>query len=164
MLNIDLAKLQEEQKILDAHVEENHPRLENENRLLKKCMAAVVELSETLQETKSFKFWSNKPPSDREVVLGEYVDVLHFALSVCIEADVDVTTLTIEDMGDKDINELARDIVMTTCFISYGFSMHDNLFKVLLKLGEQYGFSGEEIEAAYMVKSKINHSRQLSGY
>ncbi|WP_338088272.1 dUTP diphosphatase [Lysinibacillus composti] len=38
------------------------------------------------------------------------------------------------------------------------------VFKEFTVLGEQLGFTWEQVENAYLEKNKINHERQLSGY
>lgn len=40
-------------------------------------LALSVEVSELANEVNSFKYWSNKPPSNKEIILEEFSDVLH---------------------------------------------------------------------------------------
>jgi dimeric dUTPase (all-alpha-NTP-PPase superfamily) len=47
-------------------------------------LALIVELGELANEVRSFKFWSYKNPSNKEVILEEYVDGLHFIISFVI--------------------------------------------------------------------------------
>ena len=47
-----------------------------------KGLALMVELSELANETRCFKFWSTKGPSERSIILEEYVDSIHFLLSL----------------------------------------------------------------------------------
>lgn len=71
------------QEKLDNHIFEN----KNKNRpetLNARILAATIELAEIANEVKSFKFWSNKG-IDREKAIEEYVDVLHFLLSIGID-------------------------------------------------------------------------------
>ncbi|WP_236620395.1 dUTP diphosphatase, partial [Geobacillus thermodenitrificans] len=97
----------EMQRQLDAHIEKEHPRQEDEDRLSKKILALQVELGELANEARFFKYWSNdqKPRTRIEVVTGqkmvdgviepiveyknplleEYVDGLHFLLSIGLE-------------------------------------------------------------------------------
>jgi|SRR5690606_17873336 len=67
---MNLSKLFEMQAKLDAHIEREHPRKENEDRLVKKILALQVELGELANEWRGFKFWSNdqKPRTEE---LGE---------------------------------------------------------------------------------------------
>lgn len=52
-------------------------------------LALLVEIGELANETRCFKYWSNKPASEREVILEEYVDGLHFILSIGIDLGID---------------------------------------------------------------------------
>lgn len=56
---MNLQKLFEAQAELDAFIEQQHPTQPCENRLEKKVLALLVELSECAQESRCFKFWSN---------------------------------------------------------------------------------------------------------
>src|SRR6185437_10161779 len=57
-----------------------------------KGLALVVELAELANETRCFKFWSTKGPSERAVILEEYVDSIHFILSLGIEKNLHYLT------------------------------------------------------------------------
>lgn len=50
--------------------------------LTEKLLALQVEVSELANATRCFKYWSMKGPEQRERLLEEYADVLHFFLSV----------------------------------------------------------------------------------
>ena len=77
---MNLERLLEMQRKLDLHIEKKHPREKFENRLNKKIIAFLVEVSEMLNEKRTiFKFWSNKG-DDNEKALVEYIDGIHFLL------------------------------------------------------------------------------------
>ena len=48
-------------------------------------LALLVEIGELANETRSFKFWSVKPASEKKIILEEFVDGIHFILSLGIE-------------------------------------------------------------------------------
>ena len=56
---MNLVKLFEMQRQLDAHIEKEHPRQEGEDRLAKKILALQVEIGELANCWRGFKFWSN---------------------------------------------------------------------------------------------------------
>src|SRR3954454_6608730 len=85
---MDFEKLFQMQKGLDNHIEEKH-RLEDEDLFSRKILALFVELGELANETRCFKFWSVKPASARSVILEEFVDGIHFILSLGIECGFD---------------------------------------------------------------------------
>src|SRR5690606_21703075 len=109
---MNLSKLFEMQAKLDAHIEREHPRKENEDRLVKKILALQVKLGELANEWQGFKFWSNdqEPRTktyksklspggefyrgiyEANPLLEEYVDCLHFILSIGLENEVGTFT------------------------------------------------------------------------
>ena len=50
--------------------------------LNERILALFVEVGEFANATRSFKYWSKKPPESKERLLDEYVDMLHFYLSI----------------------------------------------------------------------------------
>lgn len=88
---MELSKLFQMQKALDQHIEEKH-MLQNEDLFDRKVLALLVEIGELANETRCFKFWSVKPSSSKEVVLEEFVDGIHFILSLGIECGFDQET------------------------------------------------------------------------
>ncbi|MCG6184263.1 dUTP diphosphatase [Anoxybacillus sp. LAT_38] len=65
---MNLVKLFDMQRQLDAHIEKEHPRQEGEDRLAKKILALQVELGELANCWRGFKYWSH----DQEPRIIEY--------------------------------------------------------------------------------------------
>ena len=80
---MNLHKLFTMQHALDQYIQSN--KQVTEDVFMKKGLALIVELAELANETRCFKFWSEKGPSERSVILEEYVDSIHFILSLGIE-------------------------------------------------------------------------------
>ena len=72
------------QEKLDNHIMEEH-NLYGKTLFSEKLLALQVEIAELANETRCFKFWSNKGPSSKETILEEYVDCLHFILTIGLE-------------------------------------------------------------------------------
>ncbi|RKJ02748.1 dUTPase, partial [Butyricicoccus sp. 1XD8-22] len=68
------------QQALDAFIENN--RDIQRDVFIEKGLALTIELAELANETRCFKYWSSKGPSEREVILEEFVDSIHFLLSL----------------------------------------------------------------------------------
>ena len=85
---MDLLQLFKLQKELDDRIAKEHD-LQPKKLLKEKMLALLVEIGELANETRCFKYWSNKPASEREVILEEYVDGLHFILSIGIDLGID---------------------------------------------------------------------------
>ncbi|MBD1380068.1 dUTP diphosphatase [Metabacillus arenae] len=162
---MNLTRLFDMQETLDRKIEEQH-HLGNEELIEKKTLALLVELGELANETRCFKFWSLKPASDPSVILEEYVDGIHFILSLGIELKL---------QNHVKVERLIIDTALTEQFLAvytaidqfkqdYSKLRYLILFNEYINLGEQLGFTTEQIEEAYMKKNQVNHERQEQGY
>ncbi|MGG4488775.1 dUTP diphosphatase [Metabacillus idriensis] len=162
---MNFLKLFEMQNDLDSKIEKQHG-LEEEPLLEKKILALLVEVGELANETRCFKFWSLKPPAEAGVILEEYVDGIHFILSLGIEIGM---TDGVEFDLAADENSLTTHFVLVYEKIaqfekSRSEEHYLELFRQYLLLGKALGFSPAEIEAAYVKKNEVNHDRQKQGY
>lgn len=203
---MNLQKLFEAQAELDAYIEQQHPKVDNENRLEKKVLALLVELGECANEWRGFKFWSNNQNPKTKVeyscvqcegdgvttywtdegqnnekcidcngtgkigesnpLLEEYVDCLHFILSIGNdmyfsqyynnEYDMSLNKSTATADCFTNIFIMASEINSFTCY--------DETLDAFLDLGNSLGFSAKQIEEAYWKKYEINKQRQKNGY
>lgn len=128
-----------------------------------KIIAFKTEFGEFLNEHRFFKFWSNKPSSSKEVVLEEYVDGIHFLLSIGIERKYIKWAHALEaiDRENRSLESLALDIFNNPINSAGKWIQCVNDY---LQLGKLVGISEDNIERAYTEKNKVNHARQDSGY
>lgn len=169
---MNLSKLFEMQRELDARIEWEHPEEPEEDRLAKKILALLVELGELANELPEiFKFWSNKK-NTYERALEEFCDVLHFVLSIGLEIGID-DICNIQAKKDSHVMYMFLDIAELTLklldyeiegYQTYQDFVYMELFEKVLGLGELLGFTWEQIERAYMSKNAENHARQENGY
>lgn len=161
---MNLFKLYEIQRKLDDRICMEH-KLGSKNLVTAKILALQVELGELANETRCFKFWSNKGPSPREAILEEYVDCLHFILSIGLEGgftDIVPTKINSTDnLTDQFQDMFAR---ITAFQHKPTLDNYEKLFNHFLLLGSKLDFTEEEIHSAYLKKNKINHRRQDEGY
>ena len=122
-------------------------------------MAALVELGETANEVRFFKFWSTKGPSSREVILEELVDILHFVLSLINAAGDDVGRVT-----PHVLNVEHAFMALYRVIPQYGKGQAFNLACLFEGLCVALGYEPQEIEDAYMAKNEVNYRRQKEGY
>ncbi len=157
-------KMFQMQTELDNRIRLEH-QLGNENLIDEKILAFQVELGELANETRCFKYWSLKPPSEKQVILEEYVDGVHFLLSIGLDLhSVDMVDPKLEAEGS-----LTKQFALLFALSSQlGKSKDVNDFTVLfqqyLLLGKLLHFSATEIEQAYIRKNEVNHQRQNEGY
>ncbi|MDP4144866.1 MAG: dUTP diphosphatase [Bacillota bacterium] len=161
---MDLKKLFDMQRELDNRIINEH-KLQGESLFSQKVLALQVEVGELANETRCFKFWSNKGPSEKDVILEEYVDCLHFILSIGIDRNFDDAEVSVSKFNYKITEQFLDLYIDINDFIICASKDHyTTLFEDFISLGINLGFSEEEIEAAYLRKNTINHERQSSGY
>lgn len=106
-------------------------------------------------------------------LLEEYVDCLHFILSIGLELGQEewkphYSKVAVHFGGDElttQFNELFRFIAsIRTCLKDEKFIFYGSVFSNFLGLGEMLGFTWNQIEQAYFDKNEVNHARQQNGY
>ncbi|TMW71665.1 dUTP diphosphatase [Alteribacter natronophilus] len=162
-------RLFEMQKALDRHIEQSKG-LADEDLLDRKFLAFHVELGELANETRCFKFWSSKPPSPQEVILEEYVDGVHFLMSIGIELGFDDDTGRTYRQAESESGEALADrfnsVIQAVESVRQTRTReaYTRFFDSYTALGSALGFSGEEVENAYLKKNEVNYERQRKGY
>ncbi|MEC2338587.1 dUTP diphosphatase [Bacillus subtilis] len=185
---MNLQKMFEMQKALDERIIKEKG-LEGQDLLPNLILALQVELAECANEWRGFKHWSNdrepricvidkKGQTAKEYyknpLLEEYVDCLHFILSIGNRLGWNDTD-TIDDVVVQHlISDKGFDTAKTfSCLLSIAYGFHFSnvekrtyisLFTTFFELGNKLGFKWEQIEAAYMEKNAVNHQRQQEGY
>ncbi|WP_232729834.1 dUTP diphosphatase [Paenibacillus phocaensis] len=191
----------EMQKQLDARIIKEKG-LEGQDLLPNTVLALQVEIGELANEWRGFKHWSNdrEPRYEKRTIafrdkedgtgdafehvkyplLEEYVDCLHFFLSIARQLDLPADDLYIPD----DTIEGETTVLFTELLHNVGMIMgHEFLYEwpedfkkqqrnffrgalaVFYSLGEQrLGFTFEQIADAYAAKNAVNHERQSNGY
>lgn len=189
---MNLTKLFETQAKLDEHIMQEHPELKGQNNLDWKLLALQVELGECANEWRGFKKWSkdqkprtafegicecphcdgfcsNNDDQPRNYVLEEYVDCLHFILSIGLEFDVaeeldwDELTSDEKDLTKQFQMVFAQVTDLNDCLFATNEGWQE-LFGEFYWLGTLLGFTWEQVEEAYYAKNKVNHDRQNAGY
>ncbi|WMT29979.1 dUTP diphosphatase [Bacillus aerius] len=135
--------------------------------------------AECANEWRGFKFWSNDQQPREEKLLEEYVDCLHFILSIGnltkYSKNNDVNDLkrnTLEASGVNAFLELFKEItffnevrkVSKNTIEPAHIMIYERIFRSFIELGDFLGFTPEQIEDEYMKKNAVNHKRQQEGY
>ncbi|WP_017726637.1 dUTP diphosphatase [Halalkalibacterium ligniniphilum] len=162
---MDVKKLFSMQQTLNERITTEHG-LDDQLLFDEKLLALQVELGELANETRCFKYWSKKGPSPDAVILEEYVDGLHFILTLGLT--LNMTDVIVKSNAHENrtlteqfllVNQRMVELQQERTFASY-----EKLFGDFLALGEKLNFSKEQIEQAYLEKNKVNHKRQDEGY
>ncbi len=154
-----IKQIELDQKIMDK------AQTTREATISQRLLAILVELGELANETRCFKYWSMRSASEQQIILEEYVDGIHFFLSVAI------------DLNESDYTLITRDKQqdLTTCFLNvyaktsqlltnYDYLTYRKAFSSYLQLAYNLGFNQEMIDEAYYLKNACNHMRQANNY
>jgi len=151
------------QKELDAFIENN--RDINRDVFIEKGLSLTIELAELANETRCFKYWSSKGPSERNILLEEFVDSIHFLLSLGNEKGFTLDEWPI----------IHEEVDLTRCFLktqkeilSFIHSPEVDKYRMVWQnysvLAYNLGFSIEDVLSAYKIKNEKNYERQRTGY
>lgn len=152
------------QQQLDQRIVLQHG-LEHKDLFENKCLALLVELGELANETRCFKHWSTKGPSSMSVILEEYVDGLHFILSLGNDKNYNHSTIQLSCSYLDLVHQFNHLYQLITSFtINPSLEQYAMMFGEFLGLGQLLGFDEKSIYNAYMDKNKENHLRQERGY
>lgn len=163
---MQLEKLFNMQQALDQHIEEKHG-LASEDLFNQKVLALLVEIAELANETRCFKFWSVKPSSDKQVILEEFVDGVHFILSLGIECGFHERQLKLKNiLATLTVTEQFLFINERVNLFQKTKDVNDfvALFESYLQLALLLGITDEEMEQAYFLKNEVNYQRQQNNY
>ncbi|QEH62128.1 dUTP diphosphatase [Spiroplasma chinense] len=160
----NLKYLSEKQEQLDKYIIENKNFKELEV-FDKKIVALYVEVCEFINEERSFKFWSNKKASERNVLLEEYIDGIHFLISLGNNIKFDYESYKFEDdnceITQNYLNCLSAIAIFEKTRDSKSFT---NLANSFFSIASTLSFGEEEIIDAYNIKNKTNFERQDNNY
>ncbi|RPF55413.1 dUTP diphosphatase [Aquisalibacillus elongatus] len=152
------------QRQLDEGILETHS-LTRESVLDDKILALLVEIGELANETRCFKYWSHKGPSESSVILEEFVDGIHFLLSLGLDYGYRFNGETDENSGLNQTDQFHQVYDRINRFKQNPTNIHyQQLFKSYMKLGQLLNFKEKDIFKAYLDKNKVNHERQQTGY
>lgn len=154
------------QQKLDDYISKNH-QLDGENLLEERFLALLVETGELANETRCFKFWSKKEASTKEVILEEYVDNIHFLLSLGLHKGYTFSTLETTQKAEQKNMTITFNELFATCLQFYKEQTKEHykaMFQMYIQLASMLGFSEQDIMEAYYEKNEVNFQRQDEGY
>lgn len=165
-MGINWPKLFAMQRELDERIMREHG-LSGEY-FSERLLALQVEVAELANETRCFKYWSVKPPSERSQILEEYVDGIHFILSLGLLLEFESFSFGETLSVEKEIGLVEQFLTIYQCISQLQVDRSKQSFETLAReyvlLGLMLGFSDRDIEMAYIEKNEINHARQEQGY
>ncbi|MEY8763396.1 MULTISPECIES: dUTP diphosphatase [Clostridium] len=169
---MDIKKMLADQKKLDDRILSNASIEKYPLKNMK--LALLVELGELANEWQGFKYWKKHKKINREKLLGEFADCLHFALS--LENYYESKGNELEgDFSKDDFNSISDFLeknkptlidIIEGFFSTYNTVLNygGEVLAYIIGLGMMLGISKEEMEQAYYKKNKVNYKRQEEGY
>ena len=161
---IDLSKLYIKQAELDQRIADNHSVTYASTRE-RRILALLVEIGEFANATRCFKYWSNKKSEPQDIVLDEYVDGLHFFLSLGIDIKVSKKTYNYTKRADN----LTKQVLETYRLASLFYKNQDEksytkAFQAFINIVPLLKVRWSTIEKAYYKKLGENYNRQDNNY
>ena len=163
-MQINLNELYKKQAELDKVIADNH-KITYATTRKRRTLALLVEIGEFANATRCFKYWSNKSSEPLDIVLDEYVDGLHFFLSLGIDINVSKR----EYNHTKHANDLTEQILEVYRLTANFLKKQDErsyvkAFQAFINITPLLRVRWTTIEKAYYKKLGENYHRQDTNY
>ena len=166
-----LVQLQQAQAKLDHMIFTRH-HTSREHTYGQRRLALMVELAELANVERTFKYWCRPRPCNRSQLVEEYVDALHFLLSISLDFKVDFSKTKVVNISDDPaVRRQSTPALFLTLFTNcqqlcsntnlVGFW---RLLRLFFRLAVSLRLPDDAIWQAYWTKHQINHQRQLMLY
>lgn len=163
-MKINISEIINLQKKLDENINKKH-NINFEKELNKRKLALLVEICEMINVNRCFKFWSSNNSYDKNKLGDEFVDCLHFILSLSIhynmskmEFEIPINTYDNYELTDKVLKLIESGLNIKNAIDCEIFIF--NLFD----LSYTFGFKAVDIIDFYKKKNEINFKRQKDNY
>ncbi|NLZ15981.1 MAG: dUTPase [Erysipelotrichaceae bacterium] len=163
-MTIDLTNLYLQQSELDETIARNHD-VSYESTRDRRILALLVELGEFANATRCFKYWSNKKSEDQHIVLDEYVDGLHFFLSLGLDINVSKKIYHRTKYEDSLTKQILKTYRLLCAFlVNQDEASYIRAFQAFLNIVPLLKVRWSTIEKAYLKKLDVNYNRQNNNY
>ncbi|MCQ2800574.1 MAG: dUTP diphosphatase [Bacilli bacterium] len=163
-MKIDLSKLYIKQAELDKRIAENH-NISYATTRKRRTLALLVEIGEFANATRCFKYWSNKSSEPLDIVLDEYVDGLHFFLSLGIDINVSKKAYNHTKHAENLTEQILEVYRLTAIFLKkQDEKSYIKAFQASINITTLLKVRWSTIEKAYYKKLGENYSRQDNNY
>ncbi len=162
-MKINLTILAKNQVQLDNYIFKNN-NTTKEKTFDDRVMALLVEIGETANEIRFFKFWSQKKQSPDEVILEEFIDILHFVLSLGLSIGFEEWNLNFKNK--MSLQEAFFNLYEATINFKNN-NLESEFRKILIYLftiADCLLFDDLKIFEMYKKKNEINFERQNTNY
>ena len=163
-MKINLDHLYKKQAELDQRIADNH-RVSYATTRPRRTLALLVEIGEFANATRCFKYWSNKSSEAQDIVLDEYVDGLHFFLSLGIDIGVNKKSYN----HTKHAENLTEQVLKVYELVAAFYKKQDEksyvkAFQAFINITPLLKVRWSTVERAYYKKLGENYHRQDTNY
>lgn len=160
---MNLSKIFEMQKALDQAIMSQH-NVKHDQIISQRIIALIVEVAEFANEVASFKYWKKQKNFERDKTLEEFIDGIHFYVSLSLQLNVDDKIHSKIICNDFDTQLLAVFASITDLQKDFRQEKLISSFSLYLGLARLCNISNQEIEDTYILKNKINYERLANNY
>lgn len=163
-MKINIEELYHLQTELDKEIANKH-NVTYESTHSRRLLALIVEIGELANETRCFKYWSNKPASSKEIIMDEFADGLHFLLSLGIPLHANKFVYEVNKESD-DLTLLIHEVYKSAVLLldNYDLKTYENCFQKYLNLTPLLNMNEADVISSYKAKLKVNYNRQENNY
>lgn len=130
--------------------------LSSQNLYSQKALALQVKFGELASKTRCFNYWTTEAPCEKNAILEEYINCLHFILSIGLDKDYIDFALPSSSFSTNIVEQFLGLFIDINDFVIC--SSKDNyvtLFQDFINLGKNLGFNDSDIENSYVQKNAI---------
>ncbi|CAM9105226.1 dUTP diphosphatase [Mycoplasma marinum] len=160
---MNFTKILNMQSELDRNIEKAH-NVTGEDLTNRKIVALIVEIGEFANEIRPFKYWKKTININEDLVKEEFVDGIHFFLSLTLNIGNSPIVEPIIISDDQNI-QLAT-LFEETSKLNSNFEKEQlaKAFGIYMGMAKLVGLKEDEIEKFYIEKNRVNYERILNGY
>ena len=157
-------RLYEENKLLDDKFDKLYDN-NSKDIITKNILALLIELGELGNESRCFKYWSTKKPSEDKIILEEFADCLLVTLFFCNHLNVCLE----EDFNEVEQKNIIEQFICLYKEVSllledYHKERAKNILVNLIYLGYLLGYTDEDLISAGLTKINKNNKRFATGF
>jgi dimeric dUTPase (all-alpha-NTP-PPase superfamily) len=146
----------EANKKLDDLFNEKYPQLSDEI-VRKNVLEIMVEIGELANETRCFKYWSCKGPSDKKDILDEYADCLQMIFMFCNYLDISLDEEFEEPSHGGIVEQFTYLYHLCSKIVdNYNKEYRKNVLASFIYLGKLLNFTDEDIIDGCLTKINKN--------
>lgn len=162
-MKFNLDEISKIQKSLDDYINKKN-NVTSDDIFKRKQIAFLVELGEFTNEVRSFKWWSKRSASSKDILLEEYVDGLHFIISLGLDMKNKNWKYNVKKHDDTNSTVLKTYKSMMDFEKNPKLKSWNVVMNSFLDIATTMDFKPDEIYDFYRKKNKINIERQKQDY